>query len=481
MYYSDKDKFRDFDSERDDSMYEEFYRSPWSRDMARLIHSRAFRNLQGKTQLLPGQESDTYRNRLTHSYEVAQLAKSMAHKLNYDMQETGQSYRIEPEICEFASLAHDVGRPPFGHLGEIALNLKMKDSGGFEGNAQTLRILTRIAKKHYIPSTVLDTGITKDGDDLRVGLNITYRGLAAVLKYDNKIPEKSQFDSDDNVTLIKGYYETEESIVRRIKYHVSGNETIRNFSTIENQILHIADDIAYATYDLDDAFKLGIVKPIDLISISPYMLGFVVEKINRNMGSNYTAAEICDVYISIFKDLFLPGIDTGNIELSADEKTDVFITSLRMAVDSSNKLAMNGYYRVNFISKLIGRFIKSVKILEINETVPALSKITIDRTVLLEIEALKNFMYQFQVLSGDVKIVKHRGVEIISTIFDNLYKGNGPDLLPTDVHIIFDHSKNEMQRKRTICDYIAGLTDNQALNLYARLKSGNPQVVFKPL
>jgi len=481
MNYTTTDRLRQFEAERDDSIYvDEKYRSSWSRDIARLIHSHAFRNLQGKAQLLVGLESNTFRNRLTHSLEVSQVAKSIAEKLNFDLKQAGYDHHIDPEVCEFSALAHDIGRPPFGHLGETALNIKMKDSGGFEGNAQTLRILTKLEKKHFVPSTVFDTGITKEGEDVRVGLNLTYRSLASIIKYDKMIPEKSLFDSEDNVKLIKGYYESEENIVRQIKNFVAGDANLKGFSTIENQILHMADDIAYATYDLDDAFQTGTIKPIDLISVSQYLLGFITSKINRNLNSSYGSADIADVYMSLFKGLFAPIINIGREDLNDDENTEIFMASLRMAVESSNKLAINGYYRVNFISKLIGRFIKSVKIGDIDAECPALTRIIVPEDIRLEIEALKNFMYIWQVNSNDVKLVKHRGVEIIGTIFDNLYKGNGSELLPTDVKILFDFSRSEMERKRVVSDYVAGFTDNQALNLYSRLKSGNSQVIFKP-
>jgi dGTPase len=124
------------------------YRSPFRRDYARLVHSPSFRRLQGKTQLFPGLESDFFRNRLTHSFEVAQIAKSITLFLNNSNEflRTNE-YVIDTDLVEFAGLAHDLGHPPFGHKGEKALNECMQDSGGFEGNAQTLRVLTRIEKK----------------------------------------------------------------------------------------------------------------------------------------------------------------------------------------------------------------------------------------------------------------------------------------------------------------------------------------------
>lgn len=140
-----------FDTERESGQSsKDKFRSEFRRDFARLVHSPAFRRLQDKTQLIPGVQSDFYRNRLTHSMEVAQVAKSIAQKLNSDLEKNNRP-KIDLDLVEFAGLAHDLGHPPFGHTGEAVLNEKMSMYGGFEGNAQTLRILARLEKKedHY--------------------------------------------------------------------------------------------------------------------------------------------------------------------------------------------------------------------------------------------------------------------------------------------------------------------------------------------
>ncbi|MFO7869505.1 MAG: dNTP triphosphohydrolase [Bacteroidales bacterium] len=479
MLYTDKDTKRFYALGKDDNLIEEPYRSEWSRDLARLIHCRAFKNLQGKSQLLPNLQTEFFRNRISHSLEVSQVAKSIVEKLNYELAREGLQYNINEKICEFAALAHDIGRPPFAKYGEMALHLKMKDSGGFEGNAQTFRVLTKIAKKHYIPGTVLDTGLTKEGDDLRVGLNLTYRSLASVLKHDNCIPEKLDFDDEQNVKLVKGFYESEAHYVREIKKTCTGNPDYKNFKTIEAQILDIASDIAYATYDIDDAFRTGFVKPLDVISMSDIVLKNITEKINENLNASYKPSEIYDVFLSLFQDLFAKPIHT-NEELTDEQDQAVYATSLAISYRSSEKLALNGYYRVNFISKLIGRFIRSIEMGKIVETIPALSKITMSENIRLEIEALKNFMYHSRVTHPNVKLIKHRGQEIVATLFDALTdKNHGADLLPTDILVLFNHAKNEMSRKRIVCDYIAGMTDNQAIELYNKLQSSSLQLGLK--
>src|SRR5208283_2954453 len=144
----DRKRLTSSESLNDSEELAEPYRSPWRRDYGRLIHCPSFRRLQGKTQVFPGYESDFYRNRLTHSLEVAQIAKAIAIRLNAtSIHFRLKNRKIEPDIVEFAGLAHDLGHPPFGHNGEEALDECMHDYGGFEGNAQSLRIVSRLEKK----------------------------------------------------------------------------------------------------------------------------------------------------------------------------------------------------------------------------------------------------------------------------------------------------------------------------------------------
>ena len=146
---------------------------PFQRDYARIMYSSSFRRLQGKMQLLGIKNDQFFRNRLTHSLEVAQIARSIAGTIQYD---SGESY-----IVEAGALAHDLGNPPFGHAGERFLNEEFVNIGGFEGNAQTLRILTNIEKKR---------------PEFR-GLNLTYRTMLSVVKYFNKF-NKQAYENGSN-------------------------------------------------------------------------------------------------------------------------------------------------------------------------------------------------------------------------------------------------------------------------------------------
>ena len=184
---------------------DEPWRDAYRKDYARVIHCPSFRRQQGKTQIFPGHESDFFRNRLTHSLEVAQIAESVAYRLN-GISPFLADNPINPRICFTAAHLHDIGHPPFGHNGEEALDECMRAFGGFEGNAQTLRIVSQLEKKRYREDT--DNKIEK-----RAGLNLTYRTLASILKYDSEIVEDRVSDSK----VRKGYYFCDKPVVEDIK------------------------------------------------------------------------------------------------------------------------------------------------------------------------------------------------------------------------------------------------------------------------
>lgn len=483
MDYTKKDKSRILVIKNDSSLEEEPYRTDWSRDYARLIHSPSYRRLQGKTQLFPGQESDFFRNRLTHSQEVAQISKSIAIRLNHLLENNNQDYEIDPTLVEFAGLAHDLGHPPFGHLGERALNKKMIHFGGFEANAQTLRILTKLEKKHKIDDTKEDSGIDAKGIDKRVGLNLTFRSLASILKYDNKIQYTG--NDIDKLKPIKGYYESEENIVKTIKDKVTGVDNYKGkFKTIECQIMDIADDIAYSTFDLEDAFKLGFLEPLDLIptEYNEKIIEAVTEKINKNSKTKRNKDKIKETILNIIGKYFRPyPIEIGSDVPLYDTIEDLYLSAVGVAKHISKNIASKGYLRSPFTSSLVGRFIRGVEIGEINKKIPALSTIDINPDVRLEIEVLKNFTYETLILSPKVKIAEYRGNKIVSEIFDELSDDKGFELLPQDNRIIYDSVKRAEDKKRVISDFIANMTDNYALEFYSRLKTVNPQTIFKPL
>lgn len=487
--YTEKDKVRAQPVEESSRLSSEPYRSDYRRDTARLLHAPSFRRLQGKTQLFPGQESDFFRNRLTHSLEVSQIAESIGYKLNHDIEKLGSEYaecQIDIDILRFASLAHDLGHPPFGHLGEEVLNCKMAQSGGFEGNAQTLHILTKLEKGTNQDDRA--EGV-ENGNDYRLGLNLTYRSLAAILKYDEciEIEPAKKVDADARTMHPqKGYYSCEKEIVKLIKEHVApGFDTSKGkFKSVECAIMDVADDIAYSTYDLEDALKAGFITPMSIIATPAVLWDSIVLKVNENLAKEHTSlgnsgpAPIIDrkEALTFIKDLFEEYLVGDEVE---GETVDKF-KLLQDAYATSNLLANDSKYRTGLTSYLVGRFIRSVQI-KIDDDFPALSKVYLDVEERKFVEILKQFTWQYQILNHRLKIVASRGVEIVNAIFDLLSSDSGHELLPNDFHYTYDQFTDEVMKKRVICDFVAGMTDRYAIEFYGRLKSMSPETIFKPL
>ncbi|MEL7117841.1 MAG: dGTP triphosphohydrolase [Bacteroidota bacterium] len=472
------------DSERlfnDYNAYKPKWRSEFWRDYARLIHSPAFRRLKGKTQLFPGEESDFFRNRLTHSIEVAQIAKSIVKKINYENKlPNGDKLQIDEDIVEFASLAHDLGHPPFGHQGELALDELMIDDGGFEGNAQTLRILTKLEKK--VLDREFQHGIDENGNDVRVGLNLTPRSIASILKYDRIIPtgesERKELGFSTNKP-VKGYYKEEAGIIQKVKSKILRGKSFKGkFKTIECSIMDIADDIAYSNYDLEDAFKAGFIHPMDLLFPKDEILLKVEKSLQSRISKDFTQSEILETLLRIYENIFK--IPDGLKDVSIDDSNFILAatTLMRSSYKTSKLLANNGFFRTAMTSSLVGKFIEGVEF-HYNEEYPALSKVKIENGIYREMEILKTFTYELQISSPRLKIVEYRGKEIIKKIFHSL-NNDGFNLLPDDLRKIYNKVHSDKSKKRVICDFIAGMTDRYAIEFYGRLTSEQPETIFKP-
>lgn len=201
-------------------------RSPFQRDRDRIIHSGAFRRLKHKTQVFVYHEGDYFRTRLTHSLEVAQIARSISRFLGLD-----------EDLAEALALAHDLGHTPFGHAGEDALSAAMADFGGFDHNAQTLRIVTRLEQRYA------------DFD----GLNLTWETLEGVVKHNG--PVIGQGEPIDGLPRAFREYEG----LRDLDLHT--------YASAEAQVAALSDDIAYNNHDIDDGLRAGLFTPDDLMAL----------------------------------------------------------------------------------------------------------------------------------------------------------------------------------------------------------------------
>ena len=412
--------------------------SPFRRDYARVIHSSSFRRLQSKTQIFPSFENDFFRNRLTHSLEVAQIAKSIAVKLNHE-----HNLNLDYDLIETAALCHDIGHPPFGHNGEVALNKKMKEHGGFESNAQTLRLISHTAKK--------------DVDQKQsFGLNLTYRTLAATIKYDNLIPT-------DSTKVTKGYYQEEARLVNDIKQNLLkpyGVTTVEDFKTIECYIMDVADDIAYSTYDVEDALKGGFIDPLSMASIDDGLLAKIHSAIPKELGMSKD--DIVDILKNIFDDV---------IDFSADCR-DIY--------KKSKNIANNSLLRTKLTSKLVNSCIENICI-DINSEIPIISKVYLNNKIQKQVEVLKKYILFKIIKSPKLNILRYRGREIIAEIFDILISSSlDESLLPDDIGAIFYSANTQQQKARIISDYISSMTDRYIIELYNQFKSDPSTMIFKP-
>lgn len=465
-------------------------RSEWRKDYGRILHSPSFRRLQGKTQLFPNHENDFYRNRLTHSLEVAQIAKSIAMKINADYLKEDPN-KIDLDIAELAALAHDIGHPPFGHNGETSLDECMrKIDGGFEGNAQTFRILSRLEKKETLSKNPKGEHVAiREGKDNRCGLNLTARSLAATLKYDKKIPARDG-DRDEKGKVLKGYYECDESIVNFVKESVLGISSSEiqkrkiKFKTLECQIMDVADDIAYSTYDLEDALKAHFLNPLKLVSFKTDFYKQIADEIQKDLQSEYSSDQYkggmlefsaSDVILTISQ-IF------GQIFDVVKEKDVEKIIPFDIAGKVSyraEEIAQNGYLRTDFTSDLVDMFIGGI-VFEPNAEFPALSKVYLNPDTFKVVETLKKISYKSLIMSPMLKIAEYRGKGLIREIFDTLKKDNGYLLLPSDYRDLHTEATGETDKARIICDYISGMTDRYAIEFYNRLFGTTPESIHKP-
>lgn len=460
---------RDDERECVDEGIAEEWRKPAYRDYARVIHSPSWRRLQGKTQLFPGHESDFFRNRLTHSLEVAQVAEAIALRLNYE-HPYFQRHPLNERICSTAGLMHDLGHPPFGHNGEHALDDKMREYGGFEGNAQTLRIVTRLEKK--LASACAPS---PDGTDIRVGLNLTARVAASALKYDTQIPHVR----DGEQALVKGYYADDAGPIERIKERIAPDwRTLKkSFKTIECSIMDLADDIAYSAYDLEDSLKAGFVTPGSILSSDEDLLGRVAEKVRRVVGGTISGADILRVLLEIFAGV-VPGKSAMASLPDDDEKRRII--EIVLAFQASKNLAESGQLRTALTAQLVGEMVRSVEV-EIDEQHPMLSKAKLSDAALLKVETLKNYNFEATIFSTRLKVAEFRGYGIVSAIFDALSSPKGYLLMPDDVRQLYSRFEaNATARMRVVCDFIAGMTDRYAIEFYGRLHSDG-HTIFKPI
>lgn len=360
-------------------------RTPFARDRDRIIHATAFRRLKEKTQVFVAHEGDHYRTRLTHTLEVAQVARSVAAALGLDA-----------DLAETVALAHDLGHPPFGHAGEDELQACMAAHGGFDHNVQTFRVITKL--EHRYP--------------LWPGLNLTWETLEGVVKHNGPVQARLEEPAFRAVAEFARDYDLE----------------LATYASAEAQVAAIADDIAYNNHDVDDGLAAGLFAPEDLLDVP--LIGPELAAVRAEH----------------------PGLDPRLLRLEAVRRLigvmveDVLAETRRRAaaggVDSPGAVRALGRQLVAFSA---GRA--------------------------EELAALRAFLHQRMYRHHRVNRTRSQARRMLAQMFA-LFMAE-PDVLPGE-WFARQEGRGEAVRARTVCDYIAGMTDRYAIEEHRRLFTLDP-------
>lgn len=390
------------------------YRTPFQRDRDGIIYSSAFRRLQAKTQVFLSGQYDFYRTRLTHSIEVAQIGRSICGKLLADGIHLHPQFHVDADLVEAVCLSHDLGHPPFGHAGERTLHRLMRERfGGFEGNAQSLRIITET--------------IFSSGDSKRKGLAPTRAFMDGIMKYKRLWSDSSNADNhflyDEQQSLRHFALPDWEA---KIEPHVDANR----FRSIECEIMDWADDTAYSLNDVADSVHAGF---LDCDKITRWA------QAHRALSSQDTS----------HIDELLDAMRRGLIDAWAGKRIGKFIASCRLTERDNPMSHRTNRYRFG---------------LEINPD------------TLAEAALYKAMSVELVFHSPTILQLEYKGDSLLTRIFQalaDIYLANkfskDAGLLPKSLHNQLAQEHDPAHRARLLCDYLAGMTDGFATRTFKRL------------
>lgn len=422
------------------------HRDPYERDRTRVIHCPAFRRLQRKTQILGTDEGDFHRTRLTHSLEVDSIGRSIVRNLHTHQNQQISGLLPNDDLISVICLLHDIGHPPFGHGGEVALNYMMRDYGGFEGNGQTLRLLTKVENSYG-----------------GFGLDLTRRALLGILKYPVKrsqvvatrqppihesihktikindwLPPKAYFDCEQPEIdwLLSPFSESDrvlfQSLSRQPKDTQSGKSAYHSFDC---SIMDTADDIAYGVHDLEDAIHLRLINPSHLDT----------QEFRQLLGKTILDKQQDRLIDSLFsEDLFLRKQTIG-------EMVNYFITSTQII--TTNEGFENNILKYNI-------------------------------ALIPEADALLKYLMQCifhnVIDSQEARTFEYGGQTVVLRLFDAI-SSNPASLLDNKNRELFKQAKDETAAFRVVCDYLANMTDEYAYRMHERLFGFNTRTIFERL
>ena len=385
------------------------HRDSYERDRTRVIHCSAFRRMQGKTQVLRPAEGDFHRTRLTHSLEVASIAVSISRNMAANPRAVMLAGLLpSDDLISTIGLSHDIGHPPFGHSGEAALHALMRDDGGFEGNAQTLRLLTKVEDSYG-----------------EFGLDLTRRTLLGILKYPvpyacvRGVLPKCYFDSEQAEVdwLLAPFSPADRQLLQTV---VAGQAVYCSFDC---SIMNIADDIAYGIHDLEDAIHLQLIQ-----------------------------REVLDT--PLFRALLA---ETGGHALTPALLDDLFAASV-----SARKQA---------IGELVNYLITAVQIAPVADGFEhqlLANQAQLQPAAQQLLTHCIELIYREVIDAPRAKACAQRGQMVLEHLFAAM-SASPLELLSATTRQHYLHADNSAAAKRVICDEIACMTDEHAQRLYARL------------
>ncbi|MCE7548772.1 deoxyguanosinetriphosphate triphosphohydrolase [Streptomyces thermodiastaticus] len=403
-------------------------RTAFQRDRARVLHSAALRRLAGKTQVVtPGEPSQAWdpspRTRLTHSLECAQVGR-----------ELGAALGCDPDLVETACLSHDLGHPPFGHNGEQALNEFAGDCGGFEGNAQSLRLLTRLEPKRFVTDP-------ESGELVSVGLNLTRAALDAATKY----PWPRGARPGDPHSAKFGVYEDDRPVFDWVRAGAPGTRTC-----FEAQVMDWSDDVAYSVHDLEDGLHAGHIEPACLQADLERQEIFAVA-VGRYVPAGTDPEELAEALDRLLAQEWWPhGYDGSAVaQARLKDATSQLIGRFCLAAEHATREAYGGGRLTRYAAELV-----------------------VPRGIRMECAVLKAVADLYVMQRDEQERLRARQRVVVLELADAL-TARAPEGLDPQFRALFRQAGDDRARKRVVVDQIASLTDASARRLHARL-TGRP-------
>ncbi|HEI6766575.1 TPA: deoxyguanosinetriphosphate triphosphohydrolase family protein [Legionella pneumophila] len=424
------------------------HRDPYERDRTRVIHCPAFRRLQRKTQILGTDEGDFHRTRLTHSLEVDSIGRSIVRNLmtNQEHQLLLSSLLPNDDLISVICLLHDIGHPPFGHGGEVALNYMMRHYGGFEGNGQTLRLLTKVENSYG-----------------GFGLDLTRRALLGILKYPVKranvvapkqppihesihktikindwLPPKAYFDCEQPEVdwLLSPLSDNDRELFQSLSVKPNGTQAGKAaYHNFDCSIMDTADDIAYGVHDLEDAIHLRLIN-------------------RSHLDTPEFRQLISETTLSLYQERLLNSLFSPEICL-----------------------------RKQAIGEMVNYFITSTQIIVTNEEFEN-SLLKHNIALIPEAHALLSYLmqciYNNVIDSQEARTFEYGGQTVVLRLFDAI-SSNPASLLDNKNRVLFSQAPDEVAAYRVVCDYLANMTDEYAYRMHERLFGFNTRTIFERL